>query len=152
MPSERSQVGLRAVAAIEAAKGVLVLAVGLGLLTLINKDLQRIAEEIVGHLHLNPASHYASVFIHAIRKITDGQLWFLAGTALLYAILHLIEGYGLWWNMRWAKWLGVVTSGVYLPLEAYEILIQASWLKLFVLAVNIGVVGYLSCLLWRDRR
>ena len=56
LTSPRSAVtGLRTVAAFEAAKGLLVMATGLGLLSLLHHDVQRAAESVVRHLHLNPA-------------------------------------------------------------------------------------------------
>ena len=48
---------LRAVAVFEAAKGTLVLVTGLGALSFIHHNIQRFAEQLVGHLHLNPAKH-----------------------------------------------------------------------------------------------
>jgi hypothetical protein len=46
------------VAAFEAAKGLLVLAAGFGLLSLLHKDVQVLAERFVDRLHLNPAKRY----------------------------------------------------------------------------------------------
>ena len=53
--------GVRAVGVFEAAKGVVVLIAGLGLLSLVHRDAQHAAETIVRHLHLNPARHYPRV-------------------------------------------------------------------------------------------
>ena len=55
--------GLRIVALFEGAKGVLVLAAGFGLLSLIHHDVQGMAEEVVRHFHLNPASRYPRIFL-----------------------------------------------------------------------------------------
>lgn len=55
--------GVRLVATFEAAKGALVLLAGFGFLSLVHSDAQRIAEELVGHLHLNPANRYPRIFI-----------------------------------------------------------------------------------------
>jgi hypothetical protein len=49
---------IRTVALVEAAKGALVLVAGLGLLSLVHHDAQRLAEVLVTHSHLNPASRY----------------------------------------------------------------------------------------------
>ncbi len=47
--------GLRVVALFEAAKGLLVVFVGFGLLTFIHNDLYSAAEQLVRHFHLNPS-------------------------------------------------------------------------------------------------
>ena len=58
-----SRFGLKMVAGIEAAKGVLVLAAGLGLFELMHRDVQAGAERLVRNFHFNPASHYPRVFL-----------------------------------------------------------------------------------------
>ena len=77
-PGERHRDGLRTVAAFEAAKGVLVIAVGFGLAAFAGRDVERAAEQLVGHLHLNPARHYPHILIDAASSITNRQLLGLA--------------------------------------------------------------------------
>ena len=105
--------GLRMVAAVEATKGLLVLAVGAGLLSLIHRDVEAVAEHVVRALHMNPASHTPRVFLDLAEKLTSTRLQLLALGAAAYATLHLVEAYGLWLARRWAEWLTVVAD--YLP-------------------------------------
>ncbi|MGH8672328.1 MAG: DUF2127 domain-containing protein [Burkholderiales bacterium] len=44
------------VALLDAAKGALVLLAGVGLLSLLHHDVQRFAERLIFHAHLNPAA------------------------------------------------------------------------------------------------
>ena len=78
--------GIRLVALFEAAKGALILLAGFGLLALVHRDLQHVADEVVRRFHLNPARHYPRIFIEAAGKATDARLWLLAGAALLGAL------------------------------------------------------------------
>jgi uncharacterized membrane protein (DUF2068 family) len=137
-------VGERIVAIFEAAKGVIVLLAGFGLLTLVHKNVQMVAEEIIMQLHLNPAKHYPGIFVDLASHIGDTQLWMLALLAIIYASLRLLEAYGLWLGTRWAQWLAVITGGIYVSLEIYEILSKYSWIKLLTLIVNVGIVLYMS--------
>ncbi len=146
-----SHAGVRIVAVFEAAKAALVLLAGLGLLTLIHKDVQEVAERLVGHFHMNPAHHYPQVFIEAASKVTDARLWMMAGLALLYAIVRLVEAYGLWWNRRWAEWFALVSGGLYIPVEIYEVVHHVTWIKVGVLMVNAGIVLYMGYELRRSR-
>jgi uncharacterized membrane protein (DUF2068 family) len=86
-----SVVGLRTVAAFEAAKGLLVMATGLGLLALVHHDVQRAAETVVRHLHLNPARQYPRVFLEAAANVTDRRLGLLASGAFAYAVVRGVE-------------------------------------------------------------
>lgn len=136
--------GVRVVAVFEAAKGLLIFLAGFGLLSIVHQDAQQVAEDIVRHFHLNPASRYPRIFIDVARNISDSQLWLMAGFALAYASIRLIEAYGLWRERRWAEWLAVLSAGIYVPIEVYELLSGISWIKVSTLTVNICIVVYMS--------
>lgn len=136
--------GLRVVAVFEGAKGGLVLLTGLGLLSFIHRDLHNAAEEIVRHFHLNPAHHYPQIFLDAAARVTDTQLWLLALSALLYAVVRFVEAYGLWHRKLWAEWFGVLSGGIYIPVELFEVVHRLSWARLTVLSVNLAIVAYLG--------
>jgi len=51
----------------------------------------------------------------------DGvQLWAVAVGALFYSGLRFLEAVGLWKDRNWAKWLGAISGGIYIPVEIYE--------------------------------
>ena len=135
--------GLRTIAAFEAAKGALVLAVGLGLLSFVHRYAQNVGEEIVRRFHLNLAHHYPRIFLDAATHIDDAHLRLLALAALLYSTLRFVEAYGLWRMRAWAEWLAIISGGIYLPLELYELIEHVTVAKAVVLTINIGIVGYL---------
>jgi len=92
----RASIGLRAVAVFEGVKGGLVLVAGCGAASLVHRDLQAIAEEVVSHFHLNPASRYPRIFLDAAQSLTDARLWTFAALAFAYAAVRLAEAWGLW--------------------------------------------------------
>ncbi len=145
------EAGLRIVAVFEAAKGAVVILAGLGLLALIHHDVQKVAENIVRHLHLNPAMHFPRIFIDAAAAATNARLWVLALTAILYATIRFVEAYGLWRKQVWAEWFGILSGGLYLPVEIYELTVSVSLVKVCILIVNIVVVGWLSWIRWEAK-
>jgi len=148
MPSR----GVRIVAVVEAAKGALVLAAGLELFALVHRDVQAIAERIVEHFHLNPASRTPRILLEAAGALTDERLVVLALGALAYSTVRFIEAYGLWRARRWAEWLAVVAGGLYIPIELYELARRVTVIRFGLLAVNVAIVVYLARVLWRTRR
>ncbi len=144
--------GLRSVAAFEAAKGLLVIAAGFGLLSLIHRDAQSIAESIVWHLRLNPARHYPRIFIEAAGKLNDSGLWLLAMAAFGYALVRLIEAYGLWRGRLWAEWFAILSGAFYLPFEIYELMRRVTLVRIALLAVNVAIVAIVSLIRIADRR
>jgi uncharacterized membrane protein (DUF2068 family) len=105
---------LRAVAMMEAAKGVIVIGAGFGLLTLMHRDVRRVAESLVTRLHIDPTRRYAGVFLD------------LASA-----------------NRRWAAWLGAGSGAIYVPVECYELWEKPGPIKAATLAFNVLVVLYL---------
>jgi len=139
----RLRYGERAVALLEAGKGLLVLLAGLGLLAFLHRDVQHLAEALVGRLHLNAAKGYPRIFVDAASQVTDARLWLLAGLAAGYSAMRLTEAYGLWRGRRWAEWFSVGSGAIYVPVEIYELLAGFRWIKLAALMVNLGIVAYM---------
>ena len=136
--------GLRMVATLEAVKGAVVLAAGLGLLSLLHRNVAELAEQLLRFSHLNPASKYPRIFLDAAAQTTDARLWWLAAGAGAYAAMRFAEAYGLWHGRAWAEWLALAGSGLYVPVELYHLSHGFSWLMIVVLATNLAVVGYMA--------
>jgi uncharacterized membrane protein (DUF2068 family) len=143
---------LRPIAVFEAFKGALVLVAGLGLLGFLSRDNGAYAEQIIRQLHLDPARHYAKLFIMTMAEESDSQIMAFATFAAFYATVRFVEAYGLWHERRWAEWLAALSGGVYVPIEIYELVHRASWIKFGALLVNIAVVAYMAWLLTEGRR
>ena len=142
--------GLHVVALFEGAKGLLVLLVGFELLSFIHKDIHEAAMHLVEHIHLNPASHYPRIFLDLTERVTDAKLWGMALAAAMYAVVRMIEAVGLWMRKRWAEWFAILTGGMYIPVEIFEVARSATWPRVTVLIVNLGVVSYLLFVLIKN--
>jgi uncharacterized membrane protein (DUF2068 family) len=147
VPSQRTvteiKAGVRAIAFFEALKGTLVLVAGFGLLALVHRDLEDLAERLVRHSHLNPASHYPRVFIEAAAHTSDSRLRTLAALAFVYSTVRFVEAYGLWKMRAWAEWFAIISGFIYLPVEAYELIEKPTLMRAGVLVGNSLVVAYL---------
>ena len=116
--------------------GGIVLATGLGGLELLGHDAQEIAEELVSHFHLNPASQLPRIFLLLAQQATPAHLWVFAAGATAYAAVRFMEAYGLWRGRVWAEWFAVISSGIYVPLELWELTRGPTWPQLTLLAIN----------------
>jgi uncharacterized membrane protein (DUF2068 family) len=144
--------GLRAVAVLEFIKGFAVLLIGLGLLSLIHKDVQEAAENILKTLHLDPAWHYSQKFVEEASTLTDVTIRRLAVLAFAYAAFRIVEAYGLWFEYLWAEWLAVISATIYLPAEVSHLWRHATPIRACVLIANLIIVGYLAYVLWDSHR
>ena len=150
--SDGTHSGLRAVATLEAVKGLLVLLAGFGAFALLHRDVQAVAESLVRHSHLNPARHIPQIFLKAAGHMTDARLWMLSAGALAYSAVRLAESWGLWRARAWAEWLGALSGAVYVPFEVVSLLRAADTAENRHPFVNVAVVAYLGHLLRGTRR
>jgi uncharacterized membrane protein (DUF2068 family) len=140
------------VAMVEAGKGALVLLSGFGVLTLLHFKLGLVAASLVGHLHLNPAKKYPSIFVDALSGVSDGRLWFLASLALVYSIMRFVEAYGLWRRRIWAGWFALISAGIYLPIEVFSLIRRVTWIRIGATVVNLLIVAFMIVVLLRSRK
>lgn len=135
--------GIRTVALFEAFKGMIILLAGFALLRLVHRDLQIVADQIVRHLHMNPARHYPRIFLDAVAGISDSRIKYLAVFAFLYSVVRFVEAYGLWHLKVWAEWFAILSGGIYIPIEIVGLFIHATIIKGSVFVINLFIVLYL---------
>lgn len=137
-------VGLRTVALFEAMKGGLVLLLGFGVLALIHRDVDDMAERLVDFLHINPDGKLSDLFFRLADKATDKNLLTLAVVALIYSAIRFVEAYGLWHERAWAEWFALISGCVYLPFEVMGIIHHPHLLHWAILIINVLIILYMA--------
>jgi uncharacterized membrane protein (DUF2068 family) len=135
--------GLRAVATLEFAKGVAVVLIAFGLMSLVHRDPWDVVEGLLEFLHIDPYRHFAQALLDLADRITEKNLLSAAGIALIYSSLRFVEAYGLWRARAWAEWLAFASGAIYLPFEIIELMKKFDLLRVAILAVNLAVVLYM---------
>jgi uncharacterized membrane protein (DUF2068 family) len=105
----------------------------------------------VREVKLDPQNHHIHTAIEKLTGVSRRQLQAFSVGTLIYASLFYIEGIGLLFRKRWAEYMTVITTAVFLPLEIYEVTRHFSAVKFAVLIANAAVVAYLIVRLWRTR-
>lgn len=151
--TERQRFYLRLIAILKIAKGLTLFAVAMGLLFLDDRPAWLAAlTHVVQHEMLLP---HGNLLLDALRWIDDVltgvDLRPFGVLALVYALVFLTEGTGVWFEQRWAEWLLVFATGSLIPLELYHLVLHPSLAKLALIAANVAMVAYLAWLLRRER-
>jgi uncharacterized membrane protein (DUF2068 family) len=148
----RSAFILRALALERWLRGLILilLAIGVWRLRSTQVSLQELFERDLHSLgpffrqvHFNVSD---SATIRSIEKVLHAKpstLNLIALGILLYGLLQVAEGVGLWSLKRWGEYVAVVGTTLFIPLEIYELTENVTWLKVIVLIVNIAAVLYL---------
>ncbi|QMU79129.1 DUF2127 domain-containing protein [Streptacidiphilus sp. PB12-B1b] len=109
---------------------------------LFNHDLS-LLRPVAVHFHYDLDN---SPIVGSIQKTFSYHRSTLVATAaalLAYALIEIVEGFGLWAAKRWAEYLTVVATAAFLPLEVYELTEKVSYLKVGTLALNLLAVVYI---------
>ena len=124
-------------------KALTLIAVGIGAIRLLHKDLASATLHWVEVLRIDPDNRYVHGILVRIFRVTPKQLRELSVGTFLYAALFATEGMGLLLRKHWAEYFVIITTGLLIPLEIYEMARHFTGLKLAVTVVNALIVWYL---------
>ena len=138
-----SSTGLILIGIFKLLKGLLLLAVGIGALKLLHKDIAEVVTRWVEALRVDPDNHFIHRVLTKVFSVTPKQLKELSAGTFIYAGLLLTEGIGLLLQKHWAEYVTVITTAGLIPLEIFELYKHLTALKVAILVVNILIVWYL---------
>jgi uncharacterized membrane protein (DUF2068 family) len=124
-------------------KALLLIAVGIGAIKFLHKDVVATAIHWTQLLGADPDNRFVHGVLARIFRVTPRQLKELSVGAFLYAALFATEGLGLLLRKRWAEYFTIVTTGGLIPLEIFELARHFTASKLAIAFVNVLIVWYL---------
>lgn len=142
-PGRGRSAGLFLIGFYKLLEGLLLIAAGLGALKLLHRDVGAVAMHWVHVLKLDPDNHYIHKFLVKVFNVTPRQLKELSAGTFIYAALRLVEGIGLILRKIWAEYLVVIATGIFIPLEIYELMRRFTTIRLVLLLANVAIVIYL---------
>lgn len=148
MSRHRWTIGLRAIAVVEVFKGGGVLLACVMVATG-HWTMTSLMERVTHYMHLRQDGRIGQFFNGTVAHLEPVVLVWLA---VAYMILRFVEAFGLWKERHWGEWLAVLSAGVYVPAEIYELCLHYSHLKVVVLSVNLAIIIFLVWVLWATRR
>src|ERR1700733_2713684 len=134
---------IRMIAIFKFFKAGLLIAVGIGVLRLVHKDVATVIRHWSEALKVDPANRFLDAALGKATRVSPDQIKKLGLGSFLYAGLFLTEGTGLWLRKRWGEWLTVIITSSLVPIELYAIHRHPSWAKVVVLVLNVAMVVYL---------
>jgi uncharacterized membrane protein (DUF2068 family) len=141
---------LALIAAFKFAKSLLLVVLAIALFRLRHPEAIEAFAHWLGTLQIATGHESVGHAIRWILGIDPHTVALFAAIAIVYAILYAIEGYGLWENRNWAKYLTVISTCLFIPVELWEIFRHYTPMKVLALVVNILIVAYLVWLLRQE--
>jgi len=125
-------------------KGAGLLIAGVGLLKLLHHDVAAMMQHWIEVLRVDPDNRYIHRALLRIFNVTPKQLKELSAGTFVYAGIFLTEGTGLLARKHWAEYMTLISTGLFVPIEVYEIFRHFTWVKAGVTIVNVLIVWYLA--------
>lgn len=148
--------GLRGIAVFEAGKGLLAVGFGVWVLTVLHKDMNSVAQDMLQimhrFLHINPDRHFYRLMFNEVGGLTHKTLWVIFALAMLYVTIRFVEAAGLWLEKEWAEWFALISGSIYVPFEVTTLVRNPNGWKWGILGINLLIVVYLAWLLMDSRK
>jgi uncharacterized membrane protein (DUF2068 family) len=132
------------IAAYKTLQSILFVAIGIGALHLLHRDLADDLATLADHLNFNPESRFVNFLLDKASLVNDPLLRRIGLAAFAYAAVGLAEGIGLYLEKAWGEYLTLVITASFLPWEIFEIFHRVTWFRVCLLAINLLVLFYLA--------
>jgi uncharacterized membrane protein (DUF2068 family) len=139
----RGDRALFAIAIFKWAKGLMLLVVAAGAISLFHKDVQSQVESWINACRIDPENRFIAAGLEKLDLVHTRELKQLSFLSAFYAAIFLTEGTGLAMRKRWAEYLTIIATGLLIPLEVYELFKTATVLKAVFLVANVAIVAFL---------
>jgi uncharacterized membrane protein (DUF2068 family) len=143
---------IRLIALFKLVKAITLVAVGVGALKLLHRDMASTLDHWIAASGLDPGNRWVEKGIEKFSNLTPAKVKGLGIVSFIYAGLFLTEGIGLWLMKRWAEWFTIIITSSLVPVEVYELVRHPTAIKILVLIINIVVVIYLLYRIRRDKQ
>lgn len=144
--------GILLIGLFKLVKGLLLVAVGIGAVKLLHRDVAATVTHWVEILRVDPDNRFIHRLVERAFSVNPKQLKELSAGTFFYASLLLTEGVGLLFRKHWAEYFTVITTTALIPLEVYELARRFTPARVGVLALNVAIVWYLVRRLRSGRR
>lgn len=132
------------IAVYKALQALLFMAIGVGALHMLHRDIADDLSMLADHLRFNPESRFVNFVLDKASLVDDPLLRRIGAVAFSYAGVSLAEGIGLYLEKAWGEYLTLIITASFLPWEIFEIIHKITLFRSSLLVINVLVLLYLS--------
>jgi uncharacterized membrane protein (DUF2068 family) len=144
--------GLVLIAVYKLLLALFFVAVGVGALRLVGRDVGDILARVTSDLRFNPEGRFVNFLLDRASLVNDPMLRRIGFAAFCYAAIGVAEGIGLYLERAWGEYLTLIITASFLPWEILEIVRRHTSARVGLMVVNIGVLVFLSKVVWERQR
>lgn len=150
--TRRHNKGLVLIAVYKLLFALVFIAVGVGALRLVGKDVGDILYRIASDLRFNPEGRFVNFVLDRASLLNDPMLRRIGFGAFCYAAIGIAEAIGLYLEKAWGEYLTLIITASFLPWEIVEIARRQTAPRIALLVLNVAVLIYLAMVVWERQR
>ncbi len=139
----RHNKGLVLIAVYKLLQALFFIALGVGAMHLVHKDVADVLGQIASDLRFNPEGRIVNFLLDRASLLNDPMLRRIGFAAFCYAGVGIFEGIGLYLEKAWGEYLTLFITASFLPFEIHEIMRRCTTPRVALLVVNVLVLVYL---------
>ena len=109
---------------------------------LFDEDLPA-AKPLADKLGIDLQGNFIVKHLRSSLETRHGTLTVITLFLLIYGIVQMVEGVGLWMLKRWGEYVAVVATSAFIPLEIYELYERITVVRVGALVFNLAAMVYL---------
>jgi len=139
----RSNLLLRLIIFEKGLLGVLAVLLSAGLLSLVHRDLELFALDLAAALNLDTDNRFLNLVFEQLMDVKTSTLVGVSIVGFIYSILNFVEAFGLAMGYRWAEYLTVIATAMFIPFEVYELFVELTLFRVTALVINLLILVFL---------
>jgi uncharacterized membrane protein (DUF2068 family) len=134
---------LLVIAFFKLAIAVFLALVSIGALQLLRPDIDELLYPWFDKIGFDTSKNYIDESLIRLLELSRWKVKLLSVAALGYSIIFLVEGFGIYFDQKWADLFTIIVTSGFIPFEVYELFVKANWTKIIIIVINLCIVIYL---------
>lgn len=125
--------------------GIVFAAISFGAISLIDdKEMEMFTRHLLALFNVDIQKAYLQELVEWLTNVKDETIIGISAGMFILGTLNFAEAYGLHKRRRWAEWLTVIATSLFIPLELYEVVQEQTPFRIGALFINVAIVYYLA--------
>ncbi len=124
--------------------GILQLIIAYGFYSIKDTGLAAATEKIAYLLEVSMDNYYVNMFLDQTVHTSSNTLVILSVVFFIFGATGFVEAYGLHRREKWAEWLVVCFTGLFIPFELYEFIVRPNLWVFIVLVITCMIVYFVG--------
>jgi uncharacterized membrane protein (DUF2068 family) len=134
---------LLVIAFFKLAIAVFLILVAIGVLQLLRHNIEELLYPWFDKIGFDTSKNYIDDFLIRLLELSHWKVKLISAAALGYSLLFLVEGFGLYFDQKWAELFTIIVTSGFIPFEVYELFVKANWTKIIIIVINLCIIIYL---------